>query len=167
MSNREYTNLRKYTNNIKGVFLLFFIVGFLVLPFLSLAVTGVGLDETAGEASLENTDIAVFVGGVIRAVLALLGVIVLIFMVYGGYLWMASGGNEQMVKKSKDILFNTIIGLIIVIAAFAITNFVVKGIHDAASGSSTTSCGSGDNPVGQGESCTGGVCDGFGNCIPQ
>lgn len=135
-----------------------------------------GLQTTAytSGAGSPNVDIAVFVGNIIRALLALLGVIVLIFMVYGGYLWMASGGNEQMVKKSKDILFNTIIGLIIVIAAFAITDFIMKGISGAVNSSGTADeCINTDGdpvPAESGKSCTksdgsSGVCNGSGGCI--
>lgn len=141
---------RKYTNNIKIVFLLIFVIGFLVLPFLSLAVSiDTGLDTTGKGAGLVETDVSVFVGNIIKAVLALLGVIVLIFMVYGGYLWMMSGGNDQMVKKSKDILINAVIGLIIVLAAYAITTFVVGGIYSAG-----MSSGSNELPL----------CDGTGFC---
>lgn len=122
---------------MKKLFVLLFVISFIALPFLTLAVNKDAVDglNMTAEGNFSNADVAVFVGSVIKGILALLGVIVLVFMVYGGYLWMASGGNEQMVKKSKDILFNTIIGLIIVIAAFAITNFVVNGIHNAASSS--------------------------------
>lgn len=115
-------------------------VFFIMLPVFVLAVEcdKYGLNCTA-EGNFSNGDIAVFAGNIIKALLSLLGVIVLIFMVYGGYLWMASGGNEQMVKKSKDILFNTIIGLIIVIAAFAITDFIMKGITGAVNSSESNS----------------------------
>lgn len=135
---------------ISTLFLLLFAIGFLVLPFIVLAVSiDTGLDTTGGGAGLVKTDVAVFVGNIIRAVLALLGVIVLIFMVYGGYLWMMSGGNDQMVKKAKDILINATIGLIIVIAAYAITTFVVGGIYSAINSS-----GSNELPL----------CDGTGFC---
>ena len=121
---------------MKKIFLLFLIISFIVLPFLSLAVD-TGLNTTAGEAKLIETDIAVFAGNIIRALLGLLGVLILIFILYGGYLWLASGGNEQMVKKAKDILTSAFIGLIIVLAAMAITTFIMQGITGAISGSET------------------------------
>ena len=45
-------------------------------------------------------------------------------MIYGGFIWMNSRGNEQDVEKAKNIIRNSIIGLLIVIAAYAITKFV-------------------------------------------
>ena len=123
---------------MKKIFLLFLIISFIALPFLSLAVD-TGLNTTAGEAKLIETDIAVFAGNIIRAVLGLLGILILIFILYGGYLWLVSGGNDQMVKKAKDILTSAFIGLIIVLAAMAITTFIMRGITGAIGGSESTS----------------------------
>lgn len=123
---------------------------FLITPAFVLAEVkcdAVGLNCTA-EGNFSNADVSVFVGNIIKAMLALLGVIVLIFMVYGGYLWMMSGGNDQMVKKSKDILINAVIGLVIVLAAYAITTFVVSRIYSAANSSGTATQGSDANPCG-------------------
>lgn len=162
MSYRGYTILGKYMNGTKTVLALFLLTSIFVLPNIGLALDpcSTGICETRSEVPTLGGDIAYFAGNIIKALLSLLGVIVLIFMVYGGYLWMASGGNEQMVKKSKDILFNTIIGLIIVIAAFAITDFIMKGIAGAVNSSGSTA---------QNECSTkaeGDLCDnGQGNCM--
>ena len=61
------------------------------------------------------------IGKIISAILIFLGVIFLGLMIYGGYLWMAAHGNEQAVDKAKNIIRNALIGLIIVLAAYAIT----------------------------------------------
>ena len=47
-------------------------------------------------------------------------------MVYGGYLWMTARGNEEEVTKAKNLIKAAIIGLIIVLAAYAISIFVIK-----------------------------------------
>lgn len=113
---------------------LFFLV--LILPVVVLAdwkdCLG-GLCITGPEAELKDVGVGVFVGRLIQAVLSLLGIIVLVFLIYGGYLWLMSGGNEQTLRKAKDILINAAIGLIIVLAAFAITTFIVEGISKAVS----------------------------------
>ena len=149
---------------MKKIFFCFIILFILIPVFVFADCDKVGLD-CAAEENFTNADVSVFVGNIIRAVLSILGVMVLIYMVYGGYLWMMSGGNDQMVKKSKDILVNTVIGLIIVIAAFAITDFVIKGIRGtiSPSGSTTTttfvSCSDAGNPINDGQSCADGkVC---------
>jgi len=57
---------------------------------------------------------------------ALLGVIFIIFIVYSGYLWATASGNEEKVKKAKDNIYRTVIGLIIVVGAYAIAQFVLN-----------------------------------------
>jgi len=123
---------------MKKIFFCFIILFILIPVFVFADCDKVGLD-CAAEENFTNADVSVFVGNIIRAVLSILGVMVLIYMVYGGYLWMMSGGNDQMVKKAKDILINATIGLIIVIAAYAITAFVVGGIYSASISSSGSS----------------------------
>jgi len=45
----------------------------------------------------------------------------LLFLI-GGIMMISAGGVESRYKKGKDILINTLIGLVIVLAAFAIVN---------------------------------------------
>jgi len=72
------------------------------------------------------------VGGIIQVALTLLGVIFLILTVYGGYKWMMARGDEKEVTAAKDIITRAVIGLIIVMAAYAITVFVVGRLTVAA-----------------------------------
>lgn len=78
------------------------------------------------------TDPTYIVAGVIQAILALLGIIFMILIIYGGYLWMTARGNEERVKKAKDLIVDGVIGFAIVIAAYAITVLVVSRIGGAA-----------------------------------
>lgn len=68
------------------------------------------------------------VGGIIaviiRAALGLLAVIFLVLMIVAGFGWMTAGGDEKKVKKSQDTIKTAIIGLLIVLAAYAITYFI-------------------------------------------
>lgn len=80
--------------------------------------------------SVENNTLRV-IGQLINAVLSFFGVIFLVLVVYGGYRWMMARGNEEEVKKGRDILRNAIVGLIIVTAAFAISVFVTASLQDA------------------------------------
>jgi hypothetical protein len=66
------------------------------------------------------------VGGVIQVALGLIGVVLLVLLIYSGYLWMTAQGNEEQVKKAKSMLRNAVIGMIIIFAAYAITTFVVQ-----------------------------------------
>ena len=68
------------------------------------------------------------IAGIIKAFLGLLGVIFIILIIYAGFTWMTAGGEEEKVRKSKEIIKRSIIGLAIIIAAYAITAFVFKSL---------------------------------------
>jgi|SRR6056297_1907588 len=87
-----------------------------------------GLEETGGETGhlalgLINLDNIII--GIIQFILSLLGVIFLFQMIFGGYIWMTSSGNEDKVSQAKKKIINSIIGLIVVLAAYAVTWFVM------------------------------------------
>ena len=95
-----------------------------------------GLNETAGQitafqAQTTNSDsyyrdnfIPENVGNIIDIILSFVGVIFFILIIYAGISWMTSQGNEQQITKAKGLLFNAIIGLVIVFAAYAIVSFL-------------------------------------------
>jgi amino acid transporter len=85
--------------------------------------------QTAGYNTQANS-IEAIVGVVIQAVLSLLGMIFLSLMVYGGYLWMTDRGNEDQVKRARNLISAAVIGLVIVLAAYAISIFVFERLAD-------------------------------------
>lgn len=70
------------------------------------------------------------VGRIINVALSLIGVVFLALMVYGGYLWMTDRGNSQQVEKAKKLISAAIIGLVIVVSAYAITYFIVSALQE-------------------------------------
>lgn len=62
----------------------------------------------------------------ITALLSLLGVIFIVLIVYAGFLWMIAGSDEQKVTKSKDIIRESLIGLVIVMGAYALSYFIIN-----------------------------------------
>lgn len=98
-----------------------------------------GLGATAGKMGYDNvnpgssgTVLNQKIGRIVQAVLASVGVVFLILAIYGGYTWMLSRGNEQQATKAKNILVNAIIGLLIVLSAYAITTMMVHFWRQAA-----------------------------------
>jgi amino acid transporter len=73
-------------------------------------------------------DPTVVVGRVIAAALQLIGVVFFILMLYAGFLWMTARGNSEQVEKARDMIIAAIIGLVIVTAAYAITDYLTKGV---------------------------------------
>ncbi|OGF19470.1 hypothetical protein A3I35_02880 [Candidatus Falkowbacteria bacterium RIFCSPLOWO2_02_FULL_45_15] len=76
------------------------------------------------------------IGRVINGVLGVVGSLALIMFIYGGLLWMTSGGNDEKVKQGKDVLIWATLGLFIIFASYALVNFIIfKGIGAVGGGS--------------------------------
>ena len=82
--------------------------------------------EELGTNSLEDT-----ISGLISAILGVLGIIAVILILYGGFIWMTAVGNEDKVDKAKKLIFAGIIGLVIILSAYAIAQFVLSAISGA------------------------------------
>ena len=83
-------------------------------------------DSGLGEADLEQT-----IARLIRVVLGFLGIIAVIIVLMGGFKWMTAGGNDEKVQDAKKMLIAGVIGLAIILSAYAITTFVVSSILEA------------------------------------
>lgn len=115
--------------------ILFVIATIALLATIATPVAhAVGLQNAAGELQKigepafgvkQATPLPELVGRYIRIFLGFLGVIFAVLMIYGGYTWMTSYGNEQKVTRAKDLIVDATIGLVIVLAAYAISSFVV------------------------------------------
>ncbi len=92
------------------------------------------LEQVGTETELGQTSLPALIGNIINIVLGLLGLIFVVLIVYGGFLWMTAGGGKEQIEKAKGILTNSIIGLIIVIAAYAISAYVIQAVVTAATG---------------------------------
>ena len=84
----------------------------------------VGSGEAGPYVKADATTISEIIGTAVSAFLALLGVIFLVLMLYAGYHWMTARGEEEKVEKAKDTITRAIIGLIIVVGAYAIWAFI-------------------------------------------
>ena len=123
--------------NFSKLFIISFLLLTLALPVLAVPANSYGLDETLtgdAAAALSKADIdgpggasgflATRAGGAVGVVLSFLGIIFLVLIIFGGIQWMVSSGNEEQVKKAKQIMISATIGLVIVFAAYAITSYV-------------------------------------------
>lgn len=90
------------------------------------------LDTAAGMAQYNEStanDLPTVVGRFINFLLSLLGAIFVILMLYAGFLWMTAQGKADQVDKAETILQNAIIGIVIVVGAYAITYFVLYALR--------------------------------------
>lgn len=114
-------------------------VGVLAGPFVEKnleILKKVGALDNAPEATEKKfksaPTIAQIIGYVINAILAILGVIFLALMVYAGFEWLTSGGDEKKVTTARGVLEQAIVGLMIVLGAYSITIFVTNALQKAA-----------------------------------
>ncbi len=114
-------------------------VGLLVLPLASRAAldSSLGLvnGNVASATGLGSQDVRQTIGKIINVALSLLGIIVLVIIIYGGFLWMTAGGNDEKVGEAKKWIFGGIIGLVIILSAYAIASFVISNLVTATTGS--------------------------------
>ncbi|MFB6181285.1 MAG: hypothetical protein ABEJ24_00090 [Candidatus Magasanikbacteria bacterium] len=111
-----------------------FLVSF-ILPSQAAAVEiggqGSVLSNAAKEAGYEpkKTDETTFAqqaGRIVKGAMSFLGIIFTVLMVYGGFLWMTARGNEDQVDRAQRIVTNSVIGLILAVGAFSLSNWVVE-----------------------------------------
>lgn len=77
------------------------------------------------DTGLGQTDPRQTVALIIRIFMGFLGTISIVIILMGGFKWMTAAGNDEKVSEAKKLIAAGIIGLIIILSAFAITNFVL------------------------------------------
>lgn len=101
---------------------------------LSQAIFGPGQDQTdafrdeSGFGVSTPATMGHMIATVIQASLGLLGIIFLVLIISAGFKWMTASGNEEKATEAKDMIYRAIIGLIILVGAYAITYFVFNAL---------------------------------------
>ncbi len=107
----------------------------LFMPALVLAQTtgpvNVYINEIGEELGLGTRDVRLVVASIINVALGLLGIVAVVLIIYGGLTWMTAGGDDKKIDKAKGILTASVIGLIIILSAYAIARFVVSSLLTA------------------------------------
>lgn len=86
-------------------------------------------NEVGSNAGItSNRTLPQIVGQIINIILGFLGIVLLLLILYAGFLWMTAGGDEGQVKKARQYIANAVIGLIVIVAAFAISTFVLGSL---------------------------------------
>jgi len=95
------------------------------------------LDEVVGKVKDPNKKLGIgkreipeMIGIILYYVLGFLGVICLLLIIGAGVMLVTAGGNEETVTKAKGIIIGAAIGVIVILASYALTSFVVNQIMD-------------------------------------
>lgn len=81
-----------------------------------------------GARVLQELDIRVYALRIVNRALTVLGLVFLVLILYGGFLYMTSGGSEEKVGKAKVVLLNSTIGMALIISSYAIATFVSRNL---------------------------------------
>lgn len=113
---------------------ILFILAVVVLPQVASALTAGDLGLGYGTATgLTSRDIRSTVASIINVALGLLGIIAVVIILIGGFKWMTAGGNEEKVTEAKKLIAAGVIGLAIILCAYAIATFVINSLVNATS----------------------------------
>jgi amino acid transporter len=139
-------------NNLKGKVIRLAYVGMASMTLLAAtsahaqsgSLTVDQLDQTnisnqmiLGEASPEELVISI-----INWTLGILALIAVILILIGGFRWMTAGGNEEKVESAKKTLYAAIIGLVIILAGWGISVYVINNLLDFTDANSVSSSNS-------------------------
>ena len=126
-------NTRYWKNIISSFLLIFFLFGGAIA--LAQAEGTYNFQEqsglstsgnTAGYDVFKTTSVEDLIGQVIFLGLSFIGIAFFAFMLYGGLTWMTARDNEEKVKKAMDIVIASILGIIVTLAAYGISYFLIQ-----------------------------------------
>jgi hypothetical protein len=95
------------------------------------------LSTNLGNQPLEDT-----IAGIINIFLGFLGILATILLLYAGFLWMTSKGNAEKIARAKLLISSALIGLVIILTSYAISQFVLRSlINETTDGVPAVACG--------------------------
>ena len=122
---------------IKQISILVILILILIFPYfvfgaddkVKIPTMKEGLEQLGGASGYETsgisqTTVSEIAGIAVKTFLSILGIIFIALMLYGGFLWMTAGGKEEQLTKAKELIQAAVIGLIIIVAAYAISFFI-------------------------------------------
>ncbi|MFA6429446.1 MAG: hypothetical protein WCV84_03015 [Patescibacteria group bacterium] len=114
-----------------GLATLVAIPAFAAQAELSANDLGVNAIESGNGIKLGSGDVRTTAARIINVALGFLGIISVCIVLLGGFKYMISGGQEEKVADAKNLIISGIIGLAIILSAWAITKFVISSLITA------------------------------------
>ena len=95
-----------------------------------------GLAATAGQAGYGDApvEVPVVIGRIIAIGIGLIGLILFLFIIWGGFMWITASGDPTKIQKAQGIIINAVIGVVVVLTAYAVTNFAIGQLTNPETG---------------------------------
>jgi hypothetical protein len=115
--------------NKKIIIIFSILIPLFLYSFIPVLAVETGLDATAGAAGVKNDlEISEIIGNIVYIILGFLGIFFIILLIYGGFMRMTAQGDAGKITKSTGIITSAIIGVLIILASYTITAFVLSRI---------------------------------------
>jgi hypothetical protein len=104
------------------------LVAAFTLPALAaggLTANDLGVNAIQSEIKLGSGDVRQTAARIINVALGFLGILSVIIVLLGGFKYMLSGGSTEKTDEARKLIVSGIIGLAIILSAWAITGFVI------------------------------------------
>ncbi len=82
--------------------------------------------DIGGQVGLSSPDLIRVVLNTMRVVLGVAPLVALVMLIIGGFMWMVSGGDEEHLERAKRTVSSALIGMVLILLAWALVNFVIK-----------------------------------------
>ena len=116
---------------IGGVILVFSVFTTAIPSANALDLWGGKKTDIQTNTGLGATDPREVIAKVINVILGFLGIVAVVMIVLAGFKWMTAGGNQTGVDEARKLLMSAVIGLVIILGAYGIAQFVIKELVDA------------------------------------
>jgi len=118
--------MKKYLPLV-GILLMLVLVA---VPALAQNLDNNYLANFQGNAGIGDAGIGEVVGRIVKAVLTVLGLVALVIFIIAGFQWMTSGGDKEKIQGAQKLMGAAVVGLVIIILAYAAASFVVTALSD-------------------------------------
>jgi len=82
--------------------------------------------QSFNDIKMGKKDPRTIAANVINIMLGMLGVIAIIIILAGGFKWMTAAGNDDKVGEAKKLLGAGVVGLLIVLSAYAVSIYILR-----------------------------------------
>jgi cytochrome bd-type quinol oxidase subunit 2 len=108
---------------------------FLVVANFGLASSfSEGLKSTGAKTSLQAGSPQIIAAQIVKTLLTLIGVLFIALIMYSGFRYLTSAGNEEKIKKAKQTIISSVIGLIIIVTGYSITYYITTTLENPGQG---------------------------------
>ena len=81
------------------------------------------------DVNLGTRDLEATIAGIVNIVLGFLGILATLIILLGGFKWMTSQGNTEKVDEAKKMIGAGVVGLVVILVAYAVARFVLTSIY--------------------------------------